>query len=247
MRKPIVIYYSKTGNTRQIADTMAHALQTESLPLNVMKAGRKTKAELETEDSLFETAWRRARESALVILGTPTEFRKPHSRVVAFVETLEARRVAVFCTYYGMLGATLIDLEAQLGRKGIPLVGVLRLCVGTEQYRFRRNPDGYVDQITAEHRSKAQEFAHACLHRTESITPRLQGICGRSCEQCSMYQGQHCQGAEMHCWSGNGCEVFACCAIQRSLPGCDKCSTYATCNKIKSISNQFPGCTVPTT
>jgi flavodoxin len=47
--KTTVVYYSKTGNTKIIADSIAKALECHSIPVNLMKSGRKTKQEIEEE------------------------------------------------------------------------------------------------------------------------------------------------------------------------------------------------------
>ncbi len=239
---PLVVYHSKTGNTRRIAEAIADVLGAEALPLSLMKTGRRTKAERDADRELFEAAMRRAQDAPLVVIGTPTEFRKPHPRALAFVEAVQAKRVAVFCTYYGMLGATLIDMEATLRQRRILLAGILQVRVGTAQYRFRRNPGEYVDQVTPDHLSKAAEFARDCVSRKKPLAPRLHGVCGRDCRKCPLYGERHCEGAASRCWSGNGCGVFACCTIKHSLAGCDRCVDFAICSKLESIRGRFPGC-----
>lgn len=183
--RSVVVYYSKTGNTQRVAEVMAQEIQTEALPLNLMKKGRRTKEEIEVERTLFSQATNRANEAEIVIIGTPTEFRKPHPRVMDFIEGIRARKVAIFCTYYGMLGATMIDMEARLRQVEIQLVGKLDLCVGTEQYRFRQDVNQYVEQITETHVLEAKEFArHCCFEKVEPVEPRLWGICGKDCSSC---------------------------------------------------------------
>jgi flavodoxin len=80
--KATIVYYSKTGNTRKIAEVMAQALQVDALPLSLAKKGRRTKDELAAEKVARDRALSEAKEAELVILGTPTQFRKPHPSVV---------------------------------------------------------------------------------------------------------------------------------------------------------------------
>lgn len=234
--KSVVIYYSKTGNTQRIAEIMANEIQMEALPLNIMKKGRRTKKEIEKERTLFSKAIGSAGEAEIVIIGTPTEFRKPHPRVMEFIEGMETRKAAIFCTNYGMLGATIIDMEARLRQKGIQLVGKLNLCVGTERYRFRQDVSQYAERITEAHVLEAKEFArNCCLQKTEPVELRLLGICGKDCNKCQRYLEQQCEGAGNKCWSGSNCEVFECCVIKKSLTACDKCKVRQSCRKWNNL------------
>lgn len=229
--RSVVIYYSRTGNTQRVAEVMAQEIQTEALALNLMKKGKRTKEEIEVERALFSQAIDRANEAETVIIGTPTERRKPHPRVMKFIEEIKARKVAIFCTYYGMLGATLIDMEARLRQAGIQLVGTLNVCVGTEQYRFRQDVSQYVERITETHLLEAKEFArHCCFQKAGPVELRLWGFCGKDCSKCLRYQEQQCEGAGIRCWSGSNCQVFECCVIKKSLSGCDKCDIGQSCD-----------------
>ena len=236
--KSVVIYYSKTGNTEKIAEAIAQEMRTEALPLNLTnrKASRRTREEREAEEALFSQAIARANAADIVILGTPTEFRKPHPRVMEFIDEIEAGTVAIFCTCYGMPGATLIDMEAGLRQRGRQFVGRLALRVGTEQYRFRRDVNQYVEQITEAHLAQAREFAWRCCRKAvEPVELRLWGICGRNCRMCQKYQDRQCAGAGVECWSGRKCQVLECCVIKKSLTACNQCKTGRSCDRRSSI------------
>jgi len=69
-----------------------------------------SKVELEEEKTYFAEAIEKAKKAEVVLIGTPTEFRKPHPKAMKFIDKVEAKRVAIFCTYYGMLGATFINM-----------------------------------------------------------------------------------------------------------------------------------------
>jgi flavodoxin len=227
--KATIVYYSKTGNTRKIAEIMAQTLQVAALPLNLAKKGRKTKDELAAEKVAWSRALTEAKEAELVILGTPTQFRKPHPSAVNFVQEAEPVSVAVFCTYYGMLGATLIDMEAILRQHGARFVGGLALRVGTEQYRFRHDVSQYADVVTDTHIALAREFARRFFRPVEPVGLRLRGVCGRDCRECSKYREHKCEGAGMRCWSGRHCRAFDCCILKKSLDECERCTESRSC------------------
>lgn len=227
--KATILYYSKTGNTRKIAEVMAQALQVDALPLNFAKKGRRTKDELAAEKVAWNRALSEAKAAELVILGTPTQFRKPHPSVVKFVQEAEPVRVAVFCTYYGMLGATLIDMEAISRQHGARFVGGLALCVGTERYRFRQDVSQYTDTVADTHIALAGEFARRFFQPVEPVELKLRGACGRDCQECLKYREHKCEGAGMRCWSGRHCRAFDCCILKKSLDACERCTESRSC------------------
>ena len=234
--KTVVIYYSKTGNTQGIAEAIALEIRAEAFPLNLMKKGRRTNEEKARERALFSHAIDTANEADLVIIGTPTEFRKPHPQVMTFLERIATRNTAIFCTYYGMVGATLIDMEARLRQRNIRIVGILAVCVGTERYRFRRDVRHYAERITETHIVEAKAFArHCCFEDVEPVELRLWGMCGKACRTCSRYQQQECEGAGTRCWSGSDCQIFACCVLKKSLTGCVTCQVGQSCRARETV------------
>jgi flavodoxin len=231
MKKSVIVYYSRTGNTKRIAEAMAQTIQIEALPLNLIKKGRKTKQELAIEKELWLQAISAAEEAAMVFIGTPTEMRRPHQLVMKFAQKADIKNAAVFCTYYGMLGATLIDMEAILRQCGTQFIGGLALRVGTDKYRFHRDVSQYIDQITDAHINQAREFARGFLQPVEPIELRMQGLCGRDCRQCSKYKKQQCDGAGIQCWSGRHCYIFECCVLKKNLLGCEQCTNSPSCRR----------------
>lgn len=227
--KTTIVYYSKTGNTRKIAEVMAQALHASALPLNLAKKGRKSRVELAAEKGAWNRALSEAKEAELVIIGTPTQFRKPHPLVVKFAREAAPTKVAVFCTYYGMLGATLIDMEAILRQHGAKFVGALALRVGTEQYRFRQDVSQYAERIADAHIALAGKFARGFLQRATPVKLRLRGACGRDCRECMEFREHKCQGASLRCWSGRSCPAFDCCVLKKSLQACEQCADNRTC------------------
>jgi len=116
----VVVYYSKSGNTKAVAELIAERLGCEAHPVNLMeKKGRGTKEERNRE--------RRGAGCRLVVIGTPTGFQKPKSMIRRFVGDVEAESAALFCTYENKVGSTLTDLEDALKERGIRVVGTLGL------------------------------------------------------------------------------------------------------------------------
>lgn len=228
----IVVYFSKTGNTKRIAEVISKELNAKLFPLNIIKKGRRTKEEINFEKELVKKALEEIKKADIVFIGTPTEFRKPHARVMDFIDQLEAKRAAIFCTYYGMLGATFYDLEARFLQKNIPLVGKLNVKVGTEKYKFNLNVNNYKEKILPEHLNAAKKIASEAVSNKTPFSVRLIGVCGKNCQECKKFN-KECKGAGFSCWSGSNCEIFNCCVIKKSLSSCDDCSSKDTCSKIK--------------
>ena len=237
--KITVVYYSKTGNTKTIADTIAEVLGCDSLAINLMKHGRKTKQELDTEKKLFQEAVNKCNKSDLVFIGTPTEFRKPHSKIIALINNLTINKVAVFSTCYGMPGATFYDLESILLQKNISIINRLNFRVGTEKYRFNLNISQYKDKVTPEHIKEAAGFALKTIKLDKPLDIRLQGVCGSDCRLCR-YFNKSCRGAGFSCWSGRQCDIFNCCVLQKSYSNCMDCNKSFNCVHIKK-QNNFTG------
>jgi flavodoxin len=234
--KTTVVYYSKTGNTKIIADNIARALGCDSIAINLMKSGRKTKQEINEEKQMFKNAIEQCNQSDLVFIGTPTEFRKPHTKIVCLINNLTIKRVAVFCTYYGMLGATFYDLEALLLNKDISVINKLNILVGTKEYKFSLDINQYKEKISSEHLQKAYYFAHRTIELDKPLSLRLKGICGLDCQQGNDFN-KTCKGAGYHCWSGSHCEIFDCCVIKKSYLTCGDCDNRLNCGKIRNNNN----------
>jgi len=126
--KSIVIYFSKTKNTKTIAEVIAKALQTKAIPLNLItKKGRGTEEEREKEKKFFSRALAAGKKADFIIIGTPTSFQKAHSKIMRFTRDVEAKNIALFCTYYNKVGTTLTDLKAMLKNRKINVVGSLEI------------------------------------------------------------------------------------------------------------------------
>ncbi|MDK2980996.1 MAG: hypothetical protein PWQ55_1343 [Chloroflexota bacterium] len=234
--KSVVVYYSKSGNTRQIAEAIAQTAGCEALPLNVMHKGRASRQQAVLESSYASKALQQARSAELVLLGTPTEFRKPHPVMMDFIRRVRPRQAAVFCTYYGMLGGTLLDLRAVLRQQGAILLGSTAFRLGTEDYRLRQNIQEYAEAITPANLAAARNFARDCTTAPQPLPMRMRGVCWKDCTQCEAFQAGRCPGAGANCWSGRECEIFKCCIFKKSLPDCAKCRFFEDC-EIRTICN----------
>jgi flavodoxin len=100
---PCVVYFSRTGNTKRLAQAIADAV---NAPL--MNIAGTLPSIIETFDPL--------------ILGTPVEGSSPTKETAAFIEGMNRRegaKVILFCTYriFGNI-RTMNAMEKELKRKG---------------------------------------------------------------------------------------------------------------------------------
>jgi flavodoxin len=236
--KSFVVYYSKTGNTKAVADAVAKRLNAESINLNCTKKGLKRRDRFLEEETLWSRAIERAAEADLVIAGTPTEFRRPHPAIAKFLKQAAIRKTGLFCTCYGMPGATLFDMEVIARKRGIPISGFLKVRTGTEKYRLRTNVSEYKDKVDEAVLERAAQFARKCIQAVEYPGFRMKGVCGLDCSTCSTFARGECKGASFACWSGSGCKVFDCAVIGKSLVSCLACKSLPDCRLIKSLKEQ---------
>ena len=236
--KTVVVYFSKSGNTKTIAETISCEIGATLISINIIKKGRKTKEERKLEKQYFNQALTECRQADFVFIGTPTEFRKPHPKIMELIDSLETKRVAIFCTYYGMLGATFYDLEARLLQKNIILVDKINLLVGTEKYKFKQDISQYKELIKPEHLQSARQFARNAILKQNNLPMRLKGACGKDCSDCPDFNIS-CKGAGFECWSEKDCKIFDCCVIKKSYLTCEECNNRLNCNLVKETKNNF--------
>ena len=154
----VVVYYSKSGNTKAVAEHLAEELGCDALPVNLMeKKGQGTREERDREKALYAVALRIASACRLVVVGTPTGFQKPKSMIRRFVRDVEAEAVALFCTYENKVGTTLTDLEDTLRERGIRVVGTLGLD-GLKQGAF----EGFDDEARSVLLGRTSDFVELC-------------------------------------------------------------------------------------
>lgn len=156
-----IVYFSKTGNTRGVAEAMAEELAAPCFSVNLMeKKGRGTKEEQDCEKGLFNQALEASRGADLVLIGTPTSFQQAKSQIQRFTRQVEARHVGLFCTHQNKLGTTLSDLEEILQQRGINLAGSLAF------ENLKPGQLGELDEATRQdYLTQARNFARECRSR----------------------------------------------------------------------------------
>jgi flavodoxin len=100
--KPCVVYFSRTGNTKRMAEAIAEAVKA---PIFDMTS---------SEPPVVE-------DFDLLIVGTPVEGFRPAKETMEFVERLlktEGKKSILFCTYALWKGRTFGILKKELSRKG---------------------------------------------------------------------------------------------------------------------------------
>jgi flavodoxin len=100
--KPCVLYFSRTGNTKRMAEAISES--TKAAVFNITSS----------ESSVVE-------DFDLLIVGTPVEGFRPAVETMDFVERLpktEGKKAILFCTHALWKGSTFKVLEKELSNKG---------------------------------------------------------------------------------------------------------------------------------
>ncbi len=154
-----VVYVSKSGNTKIIAEKIAEVAGCELLPLNLMeKQGKGTSGERAQEEARFMSAIKKCKDAELVFIGTPVIMKQPHSKIAKFVNTVDAKRMAFFITYENNMGFTLKELKDSAEIRAIRVLGAIEyggLKTGTL--------DRMTDAEKADILKKAEKLANDCL------------------------------------------------------------------------------------
>lgn len=104
--KPIVLYFSRTGKTKFLAEAIANSTNTTAFDI-----ASSDPAIVENFDTL--------------ILGTPVEGFRSAKETLSFVERLpnvQGKKTILFCTYALAKGSTIKVLEQKLSSKGYNIV-----------------------------------------------------------------------------------------------------------------------------
>ncbi len=104
--KPVVIYYSKTGKTKLMAEAIASSLNAPAMDM--------TSSDLATVSNYD-----------LLVLGTPVNGARPAAEAMPYIAALpqcSGKKSIVFCTYAMFKGRTLNVLEQELSKKGFQTV-----------------------------------------------------------------------------------------------------------------------------
>ncbi len=100
--KPCVVYFSRTGNTKLMAEAISKATKAPSFDMT------------SCEPSVVENF-------DLLIIGTPVEGFNPAKEAKEFVENLprtESKKAIIFCTYALWKGRTFGTFKKALAKKG---------------------------------------------------------------------------------------------------------------------------------
>ena len=104
--KPCVLYFSRTGNTKRMAEAIAESTKAPAFDI------------ASSEPSVVE-------DFDMLIVGTPVEGFRPAKETTDFVERLpktEGKKAILFCTHALWKGSTFKVLEKELSRKGYDIV-----------------------------------------------------------------------------------------------------------------------------
>ncbi len=100
---PCVIYFSRTGNTKRLAEAIANQIKVPIFSIS------------SSEPSIVDAY-------STIILGTPVEGANPAKETLAFIERLpetEGKKTILFCTYRLFGNArTLKNMQKKLADKG---------------------------------------------------------------------------------------------------------------------------------
>jgi len=156
--KSIVVYYSKTGNTKNVAEILGKGLECEVLPVNLMdKKGRGTKEERNTEKEFYNNAIQKGANCDLVVIGTPTSFQRAKSMIHRYVRDVQADSVALFCTYDNKIGTTLTDLGDVLTERGIKVIHTMGLGM------LKPGEFGQLEEpMKSDYRDRINSFVEIC-------------------------------------------------------------------------------------
>ena len=123
--KPIVLYASKSGNTKKIADAIALEQNCESLKITQTRT-----VDLSSYDLIF--------------IGTGIHFGNPNEDITNFLKTANIKEPKLFTVFLTWGGAGKTDQEAIaklkiiLEAKGQKLVADVFKCYGGRQFTFLR-------------------------------------------------------------------------------------------------------------
>ncbi len=100
--KPCVLYFSRTRNTKRMAEAIAESTKAPAFDMT------------SSEPSVVENF-------DLLIVGTPVEGSRPAKEALAFIERLpkaEGKKAILFCTHIFWKGRTFKILAKELSSKG---------------------------------------------------------------------------------------------------------------------------------
>lgn len=131
----LVVYYSRTGNTKKVAEKMAEVLKCDLDEIQDQKNRSGIFGWLRGGVDAFNRRLTQIRHEKdpkkydLVIIGTPVWAGTMTPAVRTYLEQNEFKKVAFFCTYGGQEGKTFQDME-KIIKKPIATLGLHRKDLG---------------------------------------------------------------------------------------------------------------------
>jgi flavodoxin len=104
--KPCVLYFSRTGNTKRLAEVLSESLKVPAYDIAISQP---------TVVADYD----------FLIVGTPVNGFRPAVEVTAFLDKLpkgSEKKAIVFCTYALSKGSTLKQMSQQLEKKGCEMI-----------------------------------------------------------------------------------------------------------------------------
>jgi flavodoxin len=216
-----VVYYSLTGNTKNIAEIIARESSARLFPLNHMTIDGTRN--IEEENKLMDIALNAVHQSDFVFIGTPTQFRRPIPNVEHFAAHMVTKGAAIFCTHFGLLGSTIIDLHTCIRQNNIPVSNPLSVII-----RNKEDIDNHRSQLNTFIENSLSVYKNEIIQKNETV-------CGKDCTMCNEYQSGKCQGAHVKCSSKQNCIIFNCCIFEQNLPNYHLCPQKETCMRRKNF------------
>ena len=137
--EPCVLYFSRTGNTKRLAEVISESLKVPVFDIAV------------TQPSV-------ANDYDLLIVGTPVTGFRPAMEVTAFLDRLpegSGKKAIVFCTYAVGKGSTLKQMSQQLAKKGYAtILAVGKRGVKPSKTDFKDVLDEIVEALERQSSSK---------------------------------------------------------------------------------------------
>jgi flavodoxin len=148
--KTLVVYYSRTGRTKRIAEEIAKKLSADIEeiidikqrfgPIGFIDGGRQAKKKELTE---IKTCSKEPSQYDVVIIGTPIWYFTMATAIRTYLHQQKdlLPKVALFCTYGGIgVERTFSDMEELCGKKPVSILGVttMELIRGTYSESMNR-------------------------------------------------------------------------------------------------------------
>ena len=142
----LIIYFSQTGNTKKIAETIKKG---------IFKSGNTCKTE-----KIKEVDIDKLENYDLIGIGTPTFFYREPTNVknlIRDIKEIKGKHCFLFCTHGSLIGNTFYYMNEELTKKGFTIIGTFD-CYGYSSLQFYPEPmhtEGHPDEIELK---EAEEF-----------------------------------------------------------------------------------------